>query len=1007
MTDTFNMWYLKNKLFISIFLVLFFSWILFIFISFFVLYSFVINQLTDVPDINKLNEITLQGKVEILDKNGNLLYDLYKDEKRTYVPYDSISKNLINAIVSIEDKSFFQNKWVDIFGIARAWFEYVSGKNDKVQWTSTISQQLIKNIFLSNERTIKRKIQEIYLSYLLNKNFSKENVLELYLNKITFWNNTYWIEEASKLYFWKSANDLSVLESSILASLPKWPSYYSPYSWRNELMGYLYKMSNENPDKNIISLNTTLVLDKIKIIKFKVFIKNLKAEKINKDLYKICNIKDVTLKNWFVVDENQCISIHPDKIVSFLNSIQFIKNSENADNYEITEYQTWRKDLVLMRMLEDEKIEISDFFESVSNWINLKFSKWENIIKYPYFVFYVKDYLEKKYWKDKLYDNWIKVYTTIDSKIQDSLQIILDKHAEKNMSYKVWNEALISIDNKNWHIVAMIWWKDYYGEESGAEVNMITSSRQPWSTFKPLEYALAISKFPIWPETPIYDVKTSFWWWTPNNYDLSFKWNMTLKTALWNSRNIPAAKIFQMVWWEKEVVNFVNTLWINSISHWKDYWVPMSLWTAEVTPLEMAQAYSVFANLWYKKDITPILKIYDYQGNLIEDNETSYSTWTKIFSESASYIINRMLSDETARPSWFWNNALTIPKRLSAAKTGTSNKVVKKNWKEFIAPRDLWTAGYTPQFTTIVWAWNTNGSETSTKADGLNCAAPIWKEAMEKLHEWLPEEKWNRPETVYKEYISKITGLSSEKNKSNSIETIFANKPSELANYKDWKYIEVDWLCNWVITKYTPKKDIKTIFIYDKNISPIVEQYAWISQQIDVSKYFSNLSYGVNKSCNRIDKSTLGVSWNLSLSSWNVILGTNHFNFSWNSKSRITKVTVTLNWDNVYSWNPNSTSLNFSFSKDLSFSLLKENKFSISIKFIDGFWYSYSYNKTFSNKVKNEIEKPIEHEKDLNEQKEKTIEKEIEKEIDLEKEISEPPQSDIISEKEVQIEITD
>ena len=145
-----------------------------------------IYYLHDLPSISKLEEDILPESTMIYDRNGNELYNLYSKEKRTYVSYDQISPKILGAIVSTEDKTFFENQGVDFRGLVRSAFNYISGKTERIQGTSTISQQLIKNIFLSNERSIGRKIKEFYLSYQLNAKYSKEKIVELYLNKIEF-----------------------------------------------------------------------------------------------------------------------------------------------------------------------------------------------------------------------------------------------------------------------------------------------------------------------------------------------------------------------------------------------------------------------------------------------------------------------------------------------------------------------------------------------------------------------------------------------------------------------------------------------------------------------------------------------------------------------------------------------------------------------------------------------------------------------------------------------------
>jgi membrane peptidoglycan carboxypeptidase len=157
--------------------------------------------LAELPAIEQLESNVLPESSVIYDRNGQELYKLYSKEKRTYVPVASMSKYIKGAIISAEDKTFFENSGFDLRGLIRSGVNYITGRTDKVQGTSTISQQLIKNTFLTNERSLSRKIKEVWLSYRLNSKYSKDKILELYLNKISFGNNAYGIEEAAKTYF--------------------------------------------------------------------------------------------------------------------------------------------------------------------------------------------------------------------------------------------------------------------------------------------------------------------------------------------------------------------------------------------------------------------------------------------------------------------------------------------------------------------------------------------------------------------------------------------------------------------------------------------------------------------------------------------------------------------------------------------------------------------------------------------------------------------------------------
>ena len=157
-----------------------------------------------LPSVKELENLEIAEWSTIYDREGWELYNIYK-EKRTYIPYEEINSNMINALVAWEDKRYWENPWVDLIWIIRAVVYRAIWKTTKLEGTSTLKQQLIRNTIIANERKIERKIKEIYLSYKLSKELSKEKILELYLNKISFWHNSYGIEQAAKTFFDKSA----------------------------------------------------------------------------------------------------------------------------------------------------------------------------------------------------------------------------------------------------------------------------------------------------------------------------------------------------------------------------------------------------------------------------------------------------------------------------------------------------------------------------------------------------------------------------------------------------------------------------------------------------------------------------------------------------------------------------------------------------------------------------------------------------------------------------------
>lgn len=187
----------------------------------------------DLPPVTDLVEKQQRMTTRILDRNGNLLFRIYEDENRTLIKLQDLPDHVIQATIAIEDKSFYDHYGFSVSGIARAFI--ANAQNEPIQGGSTITQQLVKNRLLSSERSLQRKIRELILAIQVSRTYSKEEVLEMYLNQVAYGGATYGIEEAAQLYFDKSARALSLGEASMLAAIPAAPSVYTPFGSRPEL----------------------------------------------------------------------------------------------------------------------------------------------------------------------------------------------------------------------------------------------------------------------------------------------------------------------------------------------------------------------------------------------------------------------------------------------------------------------------------------------------------------------------------------------------------------------------------------------------------------------------------------------------------------------------------------------------------------------------------------------------------------------------------------------------
>ncbi|PZM84806.1 hypothetical protein DLH72_02950 [Candidatus Gracilibacteria bacterium] len=906
--------------------------ILFFIITGFLLLIVLYNKYLRGLDVEKLKDLQIAESSILYDRNGKEMYKFFK-EKRTYVEYEKISKNIINALVAGEDKRYWENPGVDVIGLIRAGIYFLTGKSDSIGGTSTLTQQLIRNTIIKNRSSnetitegIDRKIKEIFLSYKLTKSLSKQKIIELYLNKIEFGHNSFGIEEATKTFFNKNAKDANIFEASILASLPKGPSQYSPYNHQDRVVGYLnYNDGKIIEDETIKGTKTTKKLitkeevesqkDLVDTLKGKI--SKLKGSKIaeGSNKYMICGVEKALVKGNFNIDKDGCLVLDYNSMDNFISSIE-VKSDERT-----LSYNAGRKDYILQRMLEDNYITFDDYKKAIIEGMGYTFNRQKERITAPHFVFYVKEYLEEKYGKDSISTGGLKIYTTLDLDLQKKAEEIVLKQTKQNSSkFNAKNSALVTIDNKTGGVLVMVGNEDYFSENGKGNVNVITSRLQPGSSFKPFVYSLAMYQNQIGTKTPVYDLEMTFPGnYKPKNFDGRFMGKISISTALNHSRNIPAIKMFYMTKGVKDVVDFMHKLGANSLKYDEGYGASIALGTGEMTPLDLAKAYSVFANMGEKVELNPILKIVDSKGNVIE--EIKEGKKERVMTSGQAFLINNILSDSSSRPSG-WNSYLNIG-RPSAAKTGTSTKPIKQGGKTVQYPANLWTIGYTPQVTTVVWSGNIDGETLKYSGSGLEASAPIWRDFMSFYHKGKEVKNWEKPSDVKNVTISEISGyLPNPENEENNflVSSYFINPPKKID--RSYQVVEYDALCNGKVTEQTPKAAIKRSVILEfhslkpDNSSWEAPVQAWAKSSEAIAKY--GVSTGLetaikNEVCKRDSGGgNITIKSNLS-SNKNYSTGTNPIDIAFISNSAISKLEIFINGELVQSvnmGNKNSAGIN-------------------------------------------------------------------------------------------------
>lgn len=590
--------------------------------------------LKDLPSPAKLSRpLAFPVSSKILDRHGTLLYEIYDDFNRTPIKISDLPAYVTQATIAIEDKNFYTHHGFDTGGIARALYKTVTGQ--RLEGGSTITQQLVKVALLTPERTLSRKIKEAILTVATEILYTKDSILEMYVNHIPYGGTTYGIEAASKRYFDKSAKDLTLAEASLLAGLPQAPSRYSPWS---------------SPD-------------------------SAKA----------------------------------------------------------------RQAQVLDRMAEEGFITKDE--ASKTKEVELKYRSAGIDIRAPHFVMYVRDLIENKYGSELVTKGGLQVTTSLDLTLQEAASATLAAELKNLSRLKISNGSALVTNPKTGEILAMVGSRDYWSEEIDGKFNVTTSLRQPGSSIKPINYALGLENRVITPSTMLLDTPICFTGagtpkYCPKNYDNTFRGLTQIRFALGNSYNIAAVKVLALNGLEN-FIDFAKRMGIRSLGDPKNYGLSLTLGGGEVTMLDMATAFGVFANSGTRVDLDPLLKVQDGTGAVLYSRDLSQPSGESVLSPETSFLISHILSDNNARSSAFGpSSVLNVPGKTVAVKTGTTNNL-----------RDNWTIGYTQDLLVATWVGNNDNSPMSYVASGITGASPIWQKIMRYALQGVKTPGWPKPET--------------------------------------------------------------------------------------------------------------------------------------------------------------------------------------------------------------------------------------------------------------------
>ena len=399
-----------------------------------------------------------------------------------------------------------------------------------------------------------------------------------------------------------------------------------------------------------------------------------------------------------------------------------------------------RQQEVLRRMVEDGYITELAAAEAQAEILTYAISQTD--IQAPHFVFYVRDLLFDLYGEEMVRTGGLRVQTTLDLELQEVAQASLSAEINKLDRYQVGNGAALILKPNTGEILSMIGSKDYFNATAEGQVNVTLARRQPGSSIKPIMYATAMELKELNPGSILVDTPTCFTVpgqkpYCPKNYDGTYKGPVTIRDSIGNSLNIHADKALRIIGVEpfmQQATKMGITGWDNPAN----YGLSLTLGGGEVRMIDLAQAFSVLADQGVKVPLTPILKIEDYKGTVLQafDPEEMKATLeylnqhetvsehggaTRVMHRAPAYLTSHIMQDNNARKLAFGpRSELVIPNQVVSAKTGTTNDL-----------KDNWTVGFTPEFLTVTWVGNNDNTPMNPYlVSGVTGAAPIWNDIM-------------------------------------------------------------------------------------------------------------------------------------------------------------------------------------------------------------------------------------------------------------------------------------
>ena len=698
----------------------------------------------NLPSVEVLTDYRPKIPLRVYSIEEDLIGE-FGEEKRAIVQIDKVPESLKHAILAAEDERFYDHGGVDYWGVARAALANLSARGAK-EGASTITMQVARNFFLSNEKTFTRKLSEVLLAFKIEQNLKKDQILEIYINQIYLGQRAYGFGSAAQVYFAKNLKEITVAEAAMLAGLPKAPSRYNPIV---------------NPKR--ATERQQYILRRMRDLGY-----------ITEEKFKAATTQPLRLNL-----EQQQFTVKADHIAEMVRK-------EVHDQYGDTAYISGLKVFTTIRKL-DQAAAIDGLRRGILDYDRRHgYRGPEGLIKLP-----VENELAEEAIEEALQDKELigdlmpaviieagaKQITAITKRSEvvsisgDGLKFVARALGDKPSPLKLqrgsivrllqdekggWavvqlprvEAALVSLDPADGAIRALAGGFDF----GSNKFNHATQAwRQPGSSFKPFVYSAALEKG-FTPATVVNDApvvvdlgRTGGQAWEPKNYDGKYEGPMRLRTALAKSKNMVSIRILQAIG-TNYAQDYIARFGFQPEKH--PPYLTMALGAGSVTPIQMASAYAVFANGGFKVKPYLITRITDDKGSLLFEAkpENAGAGAERVLDPRNAFIMTSMLRDVVRYGTAA--RAMSLGRQDLAGKTGTTNDHI-----------DAWFAGFQRTLVAVAWIGFDNPTDMGANETGGHAALPIWMAYASKVLKGIKETEFIPPEGIVVMAIDADSGI--------------------------------------------------------------------------------------------------------------------------------------------------------------------------------------------------------------------------------------------------------